>query len=124
MSFKWLDTKRSAAEEMVQKRKGTRLREHSGSKSAASCGCLSSPPQNWIDSWLRSLGFDCVGKSMYTALGFECSPLSCNEMASEIAANQFCLFTDLDGAIAGAERFAVEQPEPGDYYVVEVLERD
>jgi hypothetical protein len=36
--------------------------------------------------------------------------------------NEHCLFPTFDAAIAGAERFAVEQPEPGDYYVVEVLE--
>jgi len=36
--------------------------------------------------------------------------------------NVHCLFPTLALAIAGAERFAVEQPEPGDYYVVEVLE--
>ena len=36
--------------------------------------------------------------------------------------NEHCLFATLQSAIAGAERFAAEQPEPGDYYVVEVLE--
>ncbi len=59
---------------------------------------------------------------METVLGFECSPLSCNEMAAEISANEFCLFRGLNAAIAGAQRFAAEQPEPGDYYVIEVLE--
>jgi hypothetical protein len=44
-------------------------------------------------------------------------------MAAEIGTNEYCLFPELDDAIAGAERFAIEQPEPGDYYVVEVLER-
>jgi hypothetical protein len=28
-----------------------------------------------------------------------------------------------DSAIAAAARFSREQPEPGDYYIVEVLER-
>jgi hypothetical protein len=27
-------------------------------------------------------------------------------------------------ALAGATRFSIEQPEPGNYYVVEVLEAD
>ncbi|HME63078.1 MAG TPA: hypothetical protein VKH62_17680 [Candidatus Binatia bacterium] len=44
-------------------------------------------------------------------------------MADEIEVNEFCLFPEIDAAIAGAERFSREQPEPGDYYVVEVLER-
>jgi hypothetical protein len=77
-----------------------------------------------IPSAFRRLGFDSASKSMERVLGFECSPLSCNQMAAEIRANQFCLFADLDAAISGAERFAADQPEPGDYYVVEVLERD
>jgi hypothetical protein len=68
-----------------------------------------------------SLGFDSISKSMPSVLGFECSPLSCNSMATEIAANEYCLFDSLDSAIAGATRFSIEQPEPGDYYIVEVL---
>jgi hypothetical protein len=59
---------------------------------------------------------------MPSVLGFECSPLSCNSMASEMTANESCLFHSLEAAIAGAMRFSIEQPEPGDYYVVEVLE--
>ena len=75
-----------------------------------------------IPGEFRSLGFDCASKSMETILGLECSPLSCNGMADEIGANEFCLFRGLDEAIAGAQRFATEQPEPGDYYVIEVFE--
>jgi hypothetical protein len=75
-----------------------------------------------ISDEFRSLGFDSASKSMASILGFECSPLSCNGMAAEIGANEFCLFPRLTEAIAGAERFAAEQPEPGDYYVIEVLE--
>ncbi len=75
-----------------------------------------------IPDEFRSLGFDSVSKSMESVLGLECSPLSCNAMADEIPTNEFCLFPGLNEAIAGAERFAAEQPEPGDYYVVEVLE--
>ena len=70
----------------------------------------------------QSMGFDCASRSSDAALGLECSPLSCNEMAAEMPVNEHCLFPTLDAAIAGAERFAIEQPEPGDYYVVEVLE--
>jgi hypothetical protein len=43
-------------------------------------------------------------------------------MAAELGANACCLFPSLDAAIAGACRFSIEQPEPGDYYIVEVLE--
>ncbi len=48
--------------------------------------------------------------------------LSCNSMAAEVSSNEFCLFDSLEAAIAAATRFSIEQPEPGDYYVVEVLE--
>lgn len=70
----------------------------------------------------RSVGFDAVSKSIETSLGFECSPLSCNAMAKEVNTNESCLFDSLEEAIAGAGRFSVGQAEPGDYYVVEVLE--
>jgi hypothetical protein len=75
------------------------------------------PPQGF-----RSLGFDSASRSSEQGLGFECSPLSCNGLAAEMLVNEHCLFPTLEAAIAGAGRFAVEQPEPGDYYVVEVLE--
>jgi hypothetical protein len=59
---------------------------------------------------------------MESVLGFECSPLSCNAMATEMDTNEYCLFDSLEAAVAGAARFSIEQPEPGDYYVIEVLE--
>ncbi len=67
-------------------------------------------------------GFDAVSKSMDSTLGLECSPLSCNYLAAEMEVNEFCLFSSLDAALAGADAFSVQQPEPGDYYVVQVLE--
>jgi hypothetical protein len=42
-------------------------------------------------------------------------------MAGEVPANRFCLFETLEEELAAARRFSVEEPEPGDYYVVEVL---
>ena len=66
-----------------------------------------------------SLGFDVVNK-VYSAF-FECSPLSCNGLAGEVPVNQFCLIDNLDRATALAERFSREEPEPGPYYVLEVL---
>jgi hypothetical protein len=41
--------------------------------------------------------------------------------ASEVAVNRFCLLTTLDEAIAFAQRCAREEPEPGPFYVIEVL---
>jgi hypothetical protein len=75
-----------------------------------------------LPAGFRSIGFDSASRSSVAGLSLECSPLSCNAMASEMTVNEHCLFPTLDTAIAGAVRFAVEQPEPGDYYVVEVLE--
>jgi hypothetical protein len=67
-------------------------------------------------------GFDAVSKSMERILGLECSPLSCNYLAAEVPANEFCLFPSRDAAAAAAQSFSIEQPEPGDYYVIQVLE--
>lgn len=64
------------------------------------------------------LGFDVVSKT--ASFTFECSPLSCNNMAQEIAVNEFCLLDDLQDALSAALRFSVEEPEPGPYYVVQV----
>lgn len=72
----------------------------------------------------QSLGFDVVSKSLAQGLGFECSPLSCNLMATEVGVNRHCLVGDLETARMLAIRFSVEEPEPGPYYVVEVLVRD
>lgn len=67
------------------------------------------------------LGYDCVQTEWdLSVAGFGCSPLSCNGMALELAVNRHCLIDRLNDAIAAARTFAREQPEPGDYYVVEV----
>ena len=70
----------------------------------------------------RSIGFDAVSKSMDTMLSFECSPLSCNNLAQDWRANQHCLLNTVEEALHAAQRFSIEQPEPGAYYVAEVLE--
>lgn len=67
----------------------------------------------------QCVGFDCVSRS-YSAF-FECSPLSCNGLASEVLVNASCLLDKLDEAIALAQRFAKGGAEPGPYYVIEVL---
>jgi hypothetical protein len=75
------------------------------------------PPDTFV-----SLGFDAVSKSADSSQGFEHSPLSCNGMVGEFQANEFCLFATVEAATAAARAFSVEEPEPGDYFVVEVLE--
>ncbi|MBK5294992.1 MAG: ankyrin repeat domain-containing protein, partial [Acidobacteriia bacterium] len=72
-----------------------------------------------IPAGFVSLGFDVVSKSVSSF--FECSPLSCNGLAAETPVNSFCLLDGLEDAVAFAARCAHEQPEPGAYYVVEVL---
>jgi hypothetical protein len=74
-----------------------------------------------IPASFRSLGFDAVSKYMDSILGFECSPLSCNSLARDWPVNPHCLLDSVDKARDAAERFSVEQPEPGMYYVAEVL---
>lgn len=66
-------------------------------------------------------GFDAVSRSADDTL-FEHSPLSCNHVAAELGANECCLFSSLDAALAGADLFSLDEPEPGDYYVIQVLE--
>ena len=69
---------------------------------------------------LLPIGYDAVSKS--SSNFFECSPLSCNHMAGEIAGvNLYCLMDTLDEALSLATRFSIEEPEPGPYYVLEVL---
>jgi hypothetical protein len=43
-------------------------------------------------------------------------------LAAELETAAGCLFATVEAAIGGARQFAREQPEPGDYYVLEVLE--
>ena len=38
------------------------------------------------------------------------------------ANHEFCLFPSLEAAMAGAERLSRGEAEPGDYYVIEVLQ--
>jgi hypothetical protein len=69
-----------------------------------------------------SLGFDVVNKDLPDIVPyFECSPLSCNGMAAEVQVNTYCLIDTLGAAIAVAIDFSREPPEPGAYYVIEVL---
>lgn len=75
-----------------------------------------------LPAGFASIGFDVPSKSLvHQVAQFECSPLSCNAMAGEIPVNVYCLLDRLDVALDTARRFAREQPEPGEYYVVEVF---
>lgn len=67
------------------------------------------------------LGFDAVSKSVTDF--FEHSPLSCNGAAKTFRANSHCLFDALEDAVAAAEVFSKEEPEPGPYYVARVFRR-
>ena len=66
-----------------------------------------------------SLGFDVVSRSVSDF--FECSPLSCNGMAAEVPVNRDCLIDHLSQALETATQFSRTEPEPGPYYVIEVL---
>lgn len=72
-----------------------------------------------LPAGFRSVGFDTANK-LYSSY-FECTPLSCNYLANEVPVNVHCLVDTLEEAVALAERCSVEQPEPGTYYVLEVL---
>lgn len=70
------------------------------------------------------LGFDIVGFS--NGGFFECSPLSCNGVAKEIAVNRFCLVDDLERAMTIAADFSRPESrvEPAyGYIVVDVRRR-
>lgn len=73
-----------------------------------------------LSAGFQSVGFDAVSITNGVS-GFGCSPLSCNSMAEEIATNEHCLLPTQQLAEQVALRFCIEEPEPGPYYVVEVL---
>ena len=72
-----------------------------------------------VDETFQPLGFDVVSRSAGTT--FECSPLSCNDEATQTVVNEFCLMPDLPSALSAAATFSLDEPEPGPYVVVEVL---
>ena len=67
----------------------------------------------------QSLGYDIVNKT--DSAFCECSPLSCNSLAQDIPVNACCLVDTLEVAVALARKFSREEPEPGPYFVIEVL---
>jgi hypothetical protein len=70
----------------------------------------------------RLEGFDVV--SFYAETSPECSPLSCNSLASEISVNQHCLLDSEREAIALIESGRLEHAEPGPYRIFAVYSVD
>lgn len=64
------------------------------------------------------LGFDVVTYSMQSSP--ECSPLSCNSLATELQVNEHCLIRSLDYAIECLENGAFANSEPGPYRIIAV----
>jgi len=65
------------------------------------------------------IGYDAVGACVggYT---FQCSPLSCNNMAPHYRVNRYCLVDDLDYAVQVAQEVSVGISEHGPYCAIEV----
>ena len=90
-------------------------------------------PSVELEPGFQFLGFDVVerwsepeaGKANATAAfgGFGCSPLSCNSMAPAFRVNRFCLIDEWNDAVSCARAIAIEQPEPGCYYLFGVYQR-
>ena len=66
----------------------------------------------------QRLGFDVVTYSMQNSP--QCSPLSCNYLASEITVNKHCLIDKLDDAIEHLEIGLFDNTEPGPLRIIEV----
>ena len=64
------------------------------------------------------LGFDIVCRSC--GHSFECSPLSCNGMAKNVAVNRHCLLANAAVAFQLAAEFEAGGCEPGPYCIIEV----
>lgn len=77
------------------------------------------------------VGYDLAGgpkmdlpEGRVSMLGFGCcSPLSCNGLAAEYEVNRYCLIDDLEEAIRAGEHFGRTEPEPGPFYLYEVLRK-
>ena len=71
-----------------------------------------------IDSKFR--GFDVV--TFFAGTSPECSPLSCNGLASELPVNRYCLFDSFDDAFGALQQDKFEDGEPGPYRIIAVYE--
>lgn len=66
----------------------------------------------------EALGCDVVSRS--TGSFFECSPLSCNRLATDRPVNTYCLLDRLEDALGLARRCEPAGCEPGPYHVLRV----
>jgi len=73
-------------------------------------------------SGFRVIGYDVAGAPI-GHLGFNCSPLSCNGMCGQFPVNRFCLIEDLETAFSVADEFGRIEPEPGPFYLYQVLRK-
>ena len=64
------------------------------------------------------IGYDVVSYSLQTSP--ECSPLSCNHLATEHSVNEHCLIETLDYAIDRLETGCFHDSEPGPYRIIAV----
>lgn len=87
------------------------------------------PKESGLDDYSH-LGYDVAGGPCMdingersVMLGFSCSPLSCNGMAQHYPVNRYCLIPTLDEAVVAAQDFGRTEPEPGPFYLYEVLRR-
>jgi hypothetical protein len=67
-------------------------------------------------------GFDVTAFSAGTLP--ECSPLSCNRLAADIATNSHCLFPTFESAIRALEEGRFKNTEPGPYRIIGVYSVD
>lgn len=64
------------------------------------------------------IGYDVVSYSLQTSP--ECSPLSCNYIATEHSVNEHCLIEKIDYAIHLLENGSFDNAEPGPYRIIAV----
>jgi hypothetical protein len=87
----------------------------------------------WLPDWSFSTkvlppsrkrleGFDVVTFSAGTSL--ECSPLSCNSLASNLRTNEHCLFASFEEARTNVNNGAFRDCEPGPYRILSVSSLD
>jgi hypothetical protein len=70
----------------------------------------------------RLEGYDVV--SLFGRNAPECSPLSCNSVADDIATNSHCLFKSFEEAETALNRGVFEDAEPGPYRIFAVYSVD
>ena len=70
----------------------------------------------------RLEGFDVV--TFFARNAPECSPLSCNSMAEEVATNSHCLFATFDEAQSSLNAGIFDDSEPGPYRIFAVYSVD